>query len=84
MIERRSAIRRDINDLFRNDDGKVSGTKIGTYAGQIIAGHLLMKHSPDVIAHWDSMTVLFMVLVAPEFYKRFLTMRYGSATEEKK
>ena len=75
--QRKNGIRRDINDLFRSEDGKISGAKIGTYIGQYISGHLLLTNAADVIDHWDSMAILFTVLIAPEFYKRMMVMKYG-------
>lgn len=84
MIEqRKSGVRRDINDLFRDESGKISGTKIGTYAGQYISGHLLITNSTDVIDHWDSLAVLFLVLIAPEAYKKFLAMKMGGSFTER-
>lgn len=78
MIERRAdSIRTDLNNLFRGRDGKLSGSKIGTYAGQYIAGNLLLTHSTEVINRWDSMAVLFLVLIAPEAYKQALAMKWG-------
>ncbi len=77
---RRTGLRRDFNDLVRSEDGKISGAKIGTYAGQYISGHLLLTNATDVIDHWDSMAVLFCVLIAPEFYKRLIVMKYGGPT----
>lgn len=73
-------IRRDLNDLVRDENGRISGSKIGTYAGQYIAGHILLLHSHDVIKTWDSMAVLFLVLIAPEAYKRFLAMKWGGGS----
>ena len=82
MTERRSVFRRDLNSLFRNENGELSGAKFGTYAAQIISGNLLLKHSAEAIANWDSLAVLFLVLIAPEFYKKLLIMRYtGGSTE---
>lgn len=80
MEQRKSGVRRDFNDLIRSEDGKISGSKIGTYAGQYISGHLLLTNATDVIDHWDSMAILFAVLIAPEFYKRMMTLKYGGAT----
>ena len=79
MEQRHSGIRRDFNDLIRSEDGKISGSKIGTYIGQYISGNLLLTNATDVIDHWDSMAILFAVLIAPEFYKRMMTMKYGGA-----
>lgn len=73
---RTQSLRRDLNDLFRGDDGKLSGSKVGTYVGQGISAHLLLKHTQP-IPTWDVLGVLFCVLIAPEFYKRLMSMRYG-------
>ena len=81
--QRKFGLRRDINDLVRDESGNISGSKIGTYVGQYIAAHILLIHSEDLIDHWDSMTVLFLVLIAPEAYKRLLAMRWGSTTTER-
>ena len=79
--QRKSGIRRDLNDIFRGDDGKISGSKIGTYAGQIIAGKLLLENARDLIDHWDSLAILFTVLIAPEIWKLLMRMKYGGGTE---
>lgn len=71
-----SGIRRDINDLVRGEDGKLSGSKIGTYAGQYISGYLLFT-SP-ALPSWDELAVLFTVLIAPELWKLVLRMKYGN------
>lgn len=78
---RKYGLRRDINELVRDESGKISGSKVGTYAGQIISGHLLIAHSEAVIPRWDTLAVLFLVLIAPEFYKRFMNLRYGGTSE---
>lgn len=79
--KRRSGIRRDLNDLVRDESGKISGSKLGTYAGQYISGHMLLTNAESVIDHWDSMAVMFLVLIAPEAYKRFLAMKWGGTSE---
>ncbi len=77
MEQRKSGIRRDFNDLIRGDDEKISGSKIGTYVCQYITGHLLLTNASDVIDHWDSMAVLFTVLIAPERWRMVMKMKYG-------
>ena len=74
---RKFGIRRDLNGLVRGKDGEISGSKLGTYAGQIIAAKLLLANS---LPSWDVLTVLFLVLVAPEAYKQLLAMRWGGGT----
>lgn len=75
--QRKGGIRRNLNDLFCGDDGKISGSKIGTYAGQYLAGRALYLYTDDLIVHWDSLAVLFLILIAPEMLKRLMTMKYG-------
>jgi hypothetical protein len=76
--QRKSGIRRDINDLFRGPDGKISGSKIGTYAGQFIAAKLLLNNSDELIKHWDSLAIMFTVLIAPLLWGRFVEMKFGA------
>lgn len=79
--QRKGGIRRNLNDLFCGDDGKISGSKIGTYAGQIISGKLLIENSDELIKHWDSLAIMFTVLIAPEIWKLLMRMKYGGGTE---
>ena len=74
---RKGGIRRDLNGLVRGKDGEISGSKIGTYAGQIIAAKLLLVNS---LPSWDVLAVLFLVLIAPEAYKQVLAMRWGGSS----
>lgn len=79
--ERRgSVIRRDLNDLVRDDSGHLSPTKIGTLVGQWLAVKLILEHGAEIIANWDSLSVLFSVLIAPELFKKMLNMKYGGVT----
>jgi nucleoside permease NupC len=73
--QRKSCLRRDLNALVRGKDGELSGSKIGTYAGQFIAAKLLLAASP--LPTWDVLAVLFLVLIAPEAYKQMLAMKWG-------
>lgn len=74
---RRSGIRRDINDLVRDRDGSLSLTKVGTMLAQWLSIKLILENGSAIIANWDSLTVLFMVLLAPEMLKKILTWKYG-------
>lgn len=83
--QRRSPLRRDLNALVRGKDGELSGSKIGTYAGQYIAAKWLI--TIPVLPTWDVLSVLFLVLIAPEAYKQLLAMKWGgnySQTTESK
>ena len=82
--ERRgSTLRRDFNDLVREESGRLSPTKIGTLVGQWLAVKLILQHGSEIIANWDSLTVLFCVLIAPEIFKKMLNMKYGNGSAHK-
>ena len=70
-------MRRDLNNLVRGEDGYLSTTKIGTLVGQWLAVKLILENGTEIIANWDSLTVLFSVLIAPELAKRLIAMKYG-------
>lgn len=72
---RKSGVRRDINGLFRGKDGEISGSKIATYLAQYIAAKILLALA--VLPTWDTLAVLFSVLLAPEAYKQFMAMKWG-------
>ena len=80
---RTSTMRRDLNDLVRDPSGHLSTTKIGTLVGQWLSVKLILQHGSEIIANWDSLSVLFMVLIAPEIFKKMLNMKYGGAETQK-
>ena len=80
---RHSVLRRDLNDLVREESGRLSPTKIGTLVGQWIAVKLILENGATIIANWDSLMVLFMVLIAPEMFKKMLNMKYGNGAKPK-
>ena len=79
MGNRKPSIRQDINDLVRDESGFVSTSKIGMLIGQWLAITLILKHGAEIIANWDSLTVLFSVLVAPDSIKKLIQMKYGGS-----
>lgn len=75
---RRGTLRRDLNDLVRDESGGLSQTKIGTLIAQWLCIKLILEHGSAIIANWDSLTVLFSVLIAPELFKKLVNMKYGN------
>ena len=73
-----STLRRDLNDLVRGEDGYLSTTKVGTLIGQWLAVKLILENGSEIIANWDSLIVLFSVLIAPEMIKRIVNLKYGN------
>lgn len=83
MTDRRgSVLRRDLNDLVRDDTGHLSPAKIGTLAGQCLSIKLILENGATIIANWDSLMVLFSVLIAPELFKKMLNMKYGATMSD--
>ncbi len=78
--QRKAGIRRDLNDLVRDREGRLDPVKIGTLVGQGLAVKLILEHGAAIIGNWDSLTVLFLVLTAPEMFKKLVNMKYGVPT----
>lgn len=76
MERRKSTLRRDLNDLVRDESGALSPSKIGTLIGQWLSIKLILEHGPEIIKNWDTLTVLFMILMAPELLKRLMRHKY--------
>ncbi len=81
--KRTSSCRRDLNDIVRDESGRISGTKIGTICGQILAGKLLIEHSQYVIDRWDALAILLVAMTAPELLRKLLAMKYGNGDAKK-
>ena len=85
MTEKRhGGIRRDLNEIVRDEGGKISLGKVGTAVGQFIAAKLLLQHSEFIIDRADSLAILLLLLIAPEMVKKFLTLKYGTNGHEDK
>lgn len=67
-----------MNALVRDESGGLSLTKIGTLIGQWLAAKVIVENGKEVIANWDSLLVLFTVLIAPELFKKMVNMKYGN------
>jgi hypothetical protein len=81
MSERRQGmLRRDLNDLVRDESGHLSPSKVGTLMGQWLSVKLILENGKEIISNWDSLTVLFSVLIAPELFKKLMNMKYSGTT----
>ena len=74
---RHRSIIRDINALIRDDNGGISLSRVGLLLGQGLAVTLILENGADIIANWDSLLVLFMVLVAPDAIRKVAVMKYN-------
>ncbi len=80
--QRKSILRRDLNDLVRDESGHLSPSKVGTLIGQWLAVKLILQYSDVIIKSWDTLTVLFTILIAPEMLKKLMNMKYGVTSSE--
>ena len=80
---RKASVRRDLNDLVRDDKGRMSPARIGLLIGQWLAIKLILEHGSEIIANWDSLLVLFTILVAPDVLRKVASMKYNGGSEEK-
>lgn len=78
LERRQSLFRRDINELVRDPQGKVSAGKVGSIIGQFIAAKYLLQHNGELIDKWETLLILLSVLIAPELIKKMVTMKYGA------
>ncbi len=74
--ERRSAIRRDLNDMVRDPEGRVSEAKLWASLAKAIAAYLMVTNSAHIIAYWDALAILLIAMIAPELIKKVLALKY--------
>ena len=79
---RKLSIRQDINDLVRDGYGRLSPARIGLLVGQWLSVKVILEHGSEIIANWDSLLVLFTVLVAPDVLRKLITMKYSQGYDD--
>ena len=70
-------LRRDFNDLVRDQNGQVSEAKAWANVGKGIAAYLLIEHTQYIVDRWDALITLLCILVLPDMLKKIITMKYG-------
>ena len=77
--KRHASVRRDLNDLVRDESGKVSQYKTGSLLGMLTAWYLLIHHAQALINHWDALVILLTVLVAPNAFAKLINTKFGGS-----
>lgn len=78
MTERRkSMIRRDLNDLIRSPDGKVSEAKGGVVLFKTAMLYVFLKYAEDILADWMILALFIVTFIAPDLLKKILSMKVG-------
>lgn len=80
---RHSTLRRNINDLFMRD-GQVEESKLFAVIGKVACLWLIFEHTGEVLNTEFTLTTLLVFIIAPDIAKKFLTMRFGGHTEDKR
>lgn len=76
---RHQPLRRDANDLVRDPQGRVSEAKVFSILGKTAILFVLLQHTVDVLRDWTVLAVLVTALIAPDLFKKFLTLKAGGA-----
>jgi hypothetical protein len=78
MTEQRNSImRRDLNDLVRSPDGKVSEAKGFAVAFKVAMMYVFLKHTEAILAEWTILSIFVTAFIAPDLLKKILTMKAG-------
>lgn len=79
MTERRGPVtlRRDLNDLVRSPDGKVSEAKGGAVLFKTAMLYVFVVKIDAILADWIILSIFVTAFIAPDLLKKVLTMKAG-------
>lgn len=84
MTERRKApIRRDLNDLIRGADGKVSEAKVGILAFKALLFYTFTQQTELILKQWEIFSIFVTTFIVPDALKRILEAKAGVQPKEK-
>jgi hypothetical protein len=69
-------LRRDLNDMVRDANGKFSWPKFSVILGQVYSLYLLDFHKYDILDHSDTLLILLMMIIAPHMIIRVLQSKF--------
>lgn len=77
-IERRgSRLRRDLNDLVRDRDGKVSETRIGILSFKALLFYVFLDQVELILKQWEIFSIFVTTFIVPDALKRILEAKAG-------
>lgn len=78
MPDRRKAtVRRDLNDLIRSPDGKVSEAKAGAVLFKAAMLYVFLKFTDKILGDGMILAIFVASFIAPDVIKKVLTMKAG-------
>ena len=70
-------LRRDLNDLIRSPDGKVSEAKGGAVLFKTAMLYVFVTKIDAILADWIILSIFVTASIAPDLLKKVLTMKAG-------
>lgn len=74
---RKASVRRDLNDLVRSPDGKVSEAKGGAVIFKTAMIYVFIQKIDAILADWVVLAIFVTAFIAPDLLKKVLTMKAG-------
>lgn len=74
MQERKSTIRRNLNDMFMRN-GEVQESKLWANAYKAGGFWLMIAYPEKVLSDWTLLMTVMVVGIAPDLLKKLITMR---------
>ena len=70
-------MQRDLNDLVRSPDGKVSEAKGFAVAFKMAMVYVFLQHTEEVLAEWTIFALFITAFLAPDLLKKLISMKAG-------
>lgn len=80
---RKSLFRRDLNDLIRGVDGKVSEAKVGILAFKGLLFYTFLHYTEIILKQWEIFSIFITIFIVPDVLKRILEAKAGIREKEK-
>lgn len=74
---RKVSVRRDLNDLVRSPDGKVSESKGGAVLFKTAMLYVFITEIKTILSDWMILAIFVTAFIAPDLLKKVLTMKLG-------
>lgn len=74
---RKSPLRRDLNDLVRGPDGKVSEAKVGALAFKALLFYTFIHYADSILKQWEIFSVFVTTFIVPDALKKILEAKAG-------
>ena len=79
--QRKSPIRRQVNEAFCSPDGQFSPTKTIAIAGQIVLLYHLGLDYDDLMDKWDALLLTAGLVIMPDSFKTLMRLKFGAPSK---